>query len=150
MNVDALSGLYFIDTNVLVYTFDNQAIAKQHTAKAIITHALRTQRGVISSQVVQEFLNVALRKFVRPLTVSESREYLKMVLASLCRHTPSIRFYDQALLLREEITTSFYDSLIIQAAIDLGCSTLLSEDLQSGRKIRSLRIANPFAIDQGM
>jgi predicted nucleic acid-binding protein len=146
MNVDALSGLYFIDTNVFVYSFDDTAPVKQRTALQVVSHALRTQRGVISTQVVQEFMSVALRKFARPLTVSESREYLKVVMATLCRQTPSIRFCDQALLLREEISTSFYDSMIIQAAINLGCSTILSEDMQAGRYIHDLRIVNPFAL----
>jgi predicted nucleic acid-binding protein len=77
-------------------------------------------RAVISTQVVQEFLNVALRKFTHPMTVSEGREYLRKVLLPLCQHTPSPRFYDQALLLREEVGLSFYDALIVQAALESG------------------------------
>ena len=146
MNVDALVGLYFIDTNILIYTFDNSAPEKQRLARQIVSQALKSQRGVISTQVVQEFLNVAQRKFSRPLNVTDCREYLKSVLSTLCRQTPSIRFYDQVLLLREELTVSFYDSMIIQAAIELGCSTLLTEDMQSGRNIRGLKIINPFSL----
>ena len=144
MNVADLRGLFFLDTNVFVYSFDLDNPQKQVIAQNLIREALRTQRGVISPQVVQEFLSVALRKFAHPLTVSESREYLKTVLMPLCRHNPSMDFYDRALLLREETGFAFYDALIIAAAVESECSTLLSEDLQHKQKVRTLTILNPF------
>jgi len=144
MNVAELRGLFFLDTNIFVYSFDQDSPLKQITAQNLIREALRTQRGVISTQVVQEFLSVALRKFAHPLTVSESREYLKTVLMPLCRHNPSMDFYDRALLLREETGFAFYDALVIAAAVESECSTLLSEDLQHRQKVRTLTILNPF------
>ncbi len=145
MNVDELPGLYFLDTNVLVYSFDKSAPGKQTIAQGLIKHALSTQRGVISTQVIQEFLNVALRRFATPLIVSESREYLTSVLTPLCQHFPTTGFYNLALLVREETGYSFYDTLILTAAIEMGCSSLLSEDLQGGRVVRGVTIRNPFA-----
>jgi predicted nucleic acid-binding protein len=145
MNVADVSGMFFIDTNVLVYTFDRDDPEKQAAAQELLVMALRTGRGMISSQVVQEFLNVAMRQFAQPLTVSESRELLRALLIPLCRHYPTSEFYDRALLIREETGFSLYDALIVTAAIELECSTLFSEDLQVGRKIGGLRIANPFA-----
>lgn len=144
MNVDALDGSYFIDTNVLIHTFDSTAPDKQRLAQDIVTHALRTQRGAISSQVVQEFLNAALKKFTVPMSVSDARAYTQAVLLPLCQHFPSQQSYDHALLLKEETGFAFYDALIVAAAADIGCATLLSEDLQHGRKIRGLTIFNPF------
>ena len=144
MNAAESRGFYFLDTNVFVYSFDEASPGKQATARRLIRDALRTERGVISTQVVQEFLNVAARKFQRPLTLSESREYLRVVLVPLCRHFPSPEFYDRALLLREETGFSFYDALVVAAALESGCSTLLSEDLQHGQTIRGLTVRNPF------
>ena len=144
MNVADHRGLFFLDTNVFVYSFDPDNAAKQLVARQLILEGLRTQRGVISTQVVQEFLNVATRKFARPLSVTESREYLRTVMSPLCRHVPSTDFYDRALLLREEGGYSLYDTLIVAAAVESRCSTLLSEDLQHGRMIRDVRIVNPF------
>jgi predicted nucleic acid-binding protein len=89
-------------------------------------------------------LSIALRKFARPLSVSESREYLGVVLLPLCQHYPSTAFYDRALLLREETGFSFYDALVVTAAIETGCSVLLSEDLQHGREVKGVTIVNPF------
>jgi predicted nucleic acid-binding protein len=144
MNVLDLPGLFFLDTNIFVYSFDATAPQKQQTARNLIHNALGTQRGVISAQVVQEFLNVALRKFTQPMTITESRDYLKITLLPLCRHYPSALFYDRALLLKEATGFSFYDSLIVAAAVDMGCSTLLSEDLQDGRTVQGVKIINPF------
>jgi predicted nucleic acid-binding protein len=144
MNVADLSGLFFLDTNLFVYSFDAGAPAKQQIAQQWIAAALRTQRGVISSQVVQEFLNIALRKFAQPMSVSEAREYLRTVLTPLCQHVPSSGFYDRALLLREEIGFALYDCLVVMAAVEAGCTTLLSEDLQSGLVVHGVKIVNPF------
>ncbi|WP_420641016.1 PIN domain-containing protein [Candidatus Leptofilum sp.] len=145
MNVESLRGKFFLDTNILVYSFDPHAPEKQLIAQQLIETALSSQMGVISSQVVQEFLNVAQRKFAKPMGVAEARSYLNGVLLPLCQHFPSINWYDKALLLREEAGYSFYDALIVAAGVEMGCKTLLSEDLQNGRTIKNMTILNPFA-----
>jgi predicted nucleic acid-binding protein len=144
MNVADLPGLVFLDTNVLVYSFDASAPEKQQTAHKIVHSALLTQRGVISTQVVQEFLNLALRKFVQPLSMTDAREYLQTVLMPLCQHFPNMAFYDHALLIQQETGYSLYDALIVTAAVELNSTVLLSEDLQDGRIVHGVRIANPF------
>lgn len=145
MNVADRPGMYFLDTNILVYSFNSTAPTKQEIAKGLIQDALKSQRGMISSQVAQEFLNVALWKFARPMNVSDARQYLTAVLVPLCRHYPSMAYYDLALLVKEETSFSFYDSLIITAAIESGCHTLVTEDLQDGRTVRGVRIFNPYS-----
>ena len=145
MNVADLSGMFFLDTNIFVYTFDETAAEKRQIAQQLIRTALSTRRGVVSTQIVQEFLNVALHKFSRPMTVSDAQEYLKSVLLPLCQQYPTGTFYDRALLIKAETGYSFYHSLVVTAAIEAGCSTLLSEDLQDGRVIQGLTIVNPFA-----
>jgi predicted nucleic acid-binding protein len=92
MSVLNFPGLFFLDTNIFVYSFDVTAPHKQQTARDLIRAALSTQRGVISAQVMQEFLNVALRKFTQPMTIAESQEYLKITLLPLCRHYPCCIF----------------------------------------------------------
>lgn len=144
MNATSSVGLYFLDTNVLVYSFDINAEDKREISRGWIAHALQTQRGVISSQVIQEFLNLALRKFARPMRVSEAREYLRTVLQPLCQHFPSVGFYDHALLIKEQTGFALYDSLIVTAAVELKCTTLFSEDMQHGRVIEGVKILDPF------
>lgn len=144
MNVTDLRGLFLMDTNVLVYSFDTTEPRKQQIAQEIIRYALHTQRGVISTQVVQEFLNLALRKFAKTMSTADARQYLLSVLGPLCQQFPSISFYDQALSLQLETGYSWYDSLVVASAIEAGCTSLLSEDMQHNRKVRNVTIINPF------
>lgn len=144
MDIERTPGIVFLDTNILAYSFDHTSPQKQSVAQALIRQSLSTQRGAISTQVVQEFINVALRRFPRRFTVSECRVYAGAVLMPLCKHFPSLATFDHALLLQEETGYSFYDTLILAASIELGCATLLSEDLQHGRTIHGVKIVNPF------
>ncbi len=76
--------------------------------------------------------------------VSDSQEYLRTVLSPLCQHYPSVAFYERALLIKSETGYSFYDSLVVMAAIESKCTVLLSEDMKNGRVIHDLTIVNPF------
>lgn len=144
MNAADVQGNFFIDTNILVYTFDSSAPGKQAIARSWVREALSNQRGVISHQVAQEFLNVAMKKFVTPMGVTEAREYLRMVLLPLCQHFPGAGSLDHALLLKEQTGYGWYDSLILAAAEETGCRWLITEDLDHGRKLGGLTIFNPF------
>jgi predicted nucleic acid-binding protein len=144
MNAANMKGLFFLDTNVFVYTFDRTAPDKQRVAQEWVRQALLTQRGLTGAQVVQEFMNVALKKFENPMGVTEAREYLNGVMRPLCQHFPAMPSFDRALLIREETGYAWYDSLIIAAASEAKCLWLISEDLQHGRKIGSVTIHNPF------
>ncbi|MCL4858913.1 MAG: PIN domain-containing protein [Caldilineaceae bacterium] len=145
MSVIDSVGLFFLDTNILVYSFDHTAPDKQRVAQELIETALSTQRGLISTQVVQEFLNVLLRKFQQPMAVADAREYLHAVLLPLCQHFPSMVFYERALRIEQETGYSWYDALIIAAAAETGCRILISEDLQAGQTMHGVTIVNPFS-----
>lgn len=136
---------YFLDTNILVYTFDDREVGKKTAARELVSTALADGLGLISYQVVQEFLNVATQKFSRPLDASEARRFLDQVLAPLCEVFASITLYRRALEVRDRWRYGLHDSLIIAAALEAECSTLLSEDLQHGQQIERLVIVNPFA-----
>jgi len=139
-----MNGRFFLDTNILVYTFDGRAPAKQSLARQLVAEALAGRDGIVSYQVVQEFLNVALRKFDKPMTPSEAQLYLAKVLLPLCEVFPDSSLYSQGLSLVEETGFSFYDALIVASAAIGGCLVLLSEDLQHGRVVRGVEIRNPF------
>ncbi len=138
-------GHFFLDTNVLIYAFDQSAPAKQRVAEQLVRDALDTGRGIISAQVVQEFLHASRRKFKQPMTLAERQRHLQVVLKPLCHYFPSISSYELALLVAEETGYAFYDALIVTAAIESGCDTLLTEDLQHGRAVRGVKIVSPFA-----
>ena len=143
-----MSARYFLDTNIFVYCFDRVDRRKQRCAEVLVGTALEDHLGIISSQVLQEFLNVATRKFTRTMTPGECRAYMDTVLSPLCEVFPSFALYEQALSVHSDTGFSFYDSLIVAAALEGQCRWLYSEDLQAGRKIRGLTILNPFTQEQ--
>lgn len=145
MNGGENGGLFFLDTDILVYTLSTNEPRKQPLAAALVQKALDTRQGVISTQVVQEFLNVATRLATPIFSVVEATDYLDKVLWPLCAHFPSSAFYERALNIREATGYSFYDALIVAAAAQLGCYILYSEDLQHDRVIQGVRTVNPFA-----
>ena len=139
-----MSAKYFLDTHMIVYSFDAGQPAKKERALALIGDALQSGRGVISTQVIQEFLAVATRKFTVPLKAEDAKAYLKMVLGPLCQVYPDQALYEACLELQQETGYSFYDALILAGALRAGCEVLYSEDFQAGQQIRQLRIVNPF------
>ncbi|MFC2171274.1 PIN domain-containing protein [Acidobacteriota bacterium] len=140
-----MSAKYFLDTNVFVYSFDASAVKKRKVALELIHRALAEGQGIISWQVVQEFLNVATTKFEVPLSSSDCERYIDQVLAPMCEVYPSMTLYKSGLSIHEATKYGYYDSLIIAAALEAGCSTLFSEDLQAGRTFFGLTIENPFS-----
>jgi predicted nucleic acid-binding protein len=136
----------FFDSNVLVYMLDASATAKRVTARRLVSNALRTGAGRISFQVVQETLNVVIRKFQTPVTSVDARQFLNEVLAPLWTVMPNQALYDRALDLHARYQLHFYDALIVAAALAAGCTRLYSEDLQHGQRIEGLTIHNPFRV----
>ncbi len=134
----------FFDSNLFIYLFDDAAPAKQRRAQALVRMALETRSGCISHQVVQETLNVLTRKLAVPVTPSDAQAFLQQVLMPLWHVMPSQKLYTDALGLQSRLGFSFYDSLIVAAALERGCKRLFTEDLQHGQRIDGLRIENPF------
>lgn len=139
-----MSGRYFLDTNILVYTFDSANPSKQARARDLVSQALRDSRGVISYQVIQEFLNVATRKFAEPLSPEDCARYLDTVMLPLCHVYPSGELFRQALEIHATWKFSYFDSLIVAGAMAGGCERIYSENLQHGQQVRDLLIENPF------
>ena len=142
-----MNGKYFIDTNIFIYSFDASNIQKQNKSKEIIANALENSNGIISYQVIQEFLNVSTKKFKSPLIIADAQRVLTTILEPLCEVFSSIELYHQALEISERWQYSFYDSLVLSAAIKADCKTIYSEDLQHRQTIQNLQIINPFIKD---
>jgi predicted nucleic acid-binding protein len=136
---------FFLDTNIFVYSFDPSSAAKAQTSTELIRQAVATRKGMVSYQVVQEFFNVALRRFAHPMAVAEAEQYLGTVFRPLLAVQSSQALYSEALRLKDQHRLSWYDSLIVAAALEARCSVLYSEDLQHGQRFGDLRIENPFS-----
>ncbi len=139
-----MTGRFFLDTNVFVYSFDRSAPAKARRATQLIRQAIETKKGIVSYQVAQEFFKVALRRFAEPMTVPEAEQYLATVFGPLMLVHSSQALYGEALRLGHRYRLSWFDSLIVAAAIEGGCALLYSEDLGDGQRFGGLKVENPF------
>jgi predicted nucleic acid-binding protein len=139
-----MNAEFFIDTNVFVYHLDATDSRKHAVAERIVREALSSGNGCISYQVVQECLNVALRKAQLTLPVDLARSYLDAVLLPLMQIGAGESLYHRALDVQARWRYGFYDSLIVASALAAGCRTLLSEDLQHGQRVEGLTIVDPF------
>jgi predicted nucleic acid-binding protein len=139
-----MNDRFFLDTNIFIYSFDRGAVAKSRRASQLIRTALKTRKGITSYQVVQEFLNVALQRFAPPMRTDEAEQYLSTIFRPLLGIHSSPVLYLEALHLQSRYRLSWYDSLIVAAAIQAQCKLLLTEDLQHGQRFGDLRIENPF------
>ena len=139
-----MSAKYFLDTNIFVYSFDLGNAAKAKIARTLIDRAISEMQGVVSWQVLQEFCHVATSKFKTPLTTQNLQSYLDTVLVPLFKIVPSQGIFEEALSIKDRWHYTFYDSLIISAAVSYNCKTLYSEDLQHQQRLMGLQVVNPF------
>jgi len=139
-----MSDRYFVDTNIFVYAFEFPPSAKCQRAKDLIHQAITTQKGVISFQVAQEFINVALKQPQTSSTRIELEHYIAKILSPMMEVHSSQDLLNEALHIHRRYQLPWYDSIIVAAALEAQCEVLYSEDLQHGMKIRTMTIKNPF------
>lgn len=133
-----MSAEAFVDTNVLLY------LVSANAAKADRVEAVLAEGGVISVQVLNEFANVARRKFAAPWP--RVRASLDILRAAFEVVPVTVETHATGLDIAERYGFGLYDSLLLAAALGEGCITFWSEDMQHGQRIESvLTIRNPFA-----
>jgi predicted nucleic acid-binding protein len=126
----------FFDTNVLLY------LLSKESAKADRAEGLLASGGIVSVQVLNEFVSVASRKLA--MTIPEIREILSTI-RTVCIVKPlDIETHELGLDMAERYGFSIYDSLIVAAAVHARCAVLYTEDSQQGQVIDQLVIRNPF------
>jgi predicted nucleic acid-binding protein len=126
----------FLDTNILFY-------AQETTGKGDRARTVLAGGGKLSVQVLNEFTAVSRRNQRRDW--DEIAEAISDVLTVVDPPLPlTLDLHAAARALAEDHRLSFYDALIVAAAIEAGCDTLFSEDMQHGRSIGGLAIVNPF------
>ena len=133
-----MPGKVFFDTNVLIY-----AIA-QNDPRGSRAEALLAAGGVVSVQLLNEFVSVARRKMRMPWKdVTEALDAIRVLCPS---PVPiAISTHETALRIAEDYGYEIYDALVVAAALEAHCATLYSEDLQDGQVIGGkLTIRNPF------
>lgn len=139
-----MSDRFFLDTNVFVYELDRREPAKSQRASELIDSAVASKRGVVSYQVVQEFFHIALTRFAKPFSTREAEDYLSLTFKPILAVHSSPRLLLEALRVHGQFRFSWYESLIVAAALQAECSVLYTEDMQHGQRVGNVKIQNPF------
>ncbi len=136
-----MSARSFLDSNVLVYSDDATVPEKQSRALDLIERCRLERSGVVSTQVLQEYFVTSTKKLKVPADIARRK-------TELFSHFDLVQIEAEDILSAIDIhrihQISFWDALIVRAALRSRCKVLFSEDLQSGRKIDDLEIINPF------
>ena len=138
-----MKGRIFLDSNVVVYLFDRDSEEKRKRAREILDREGPRGRLAISTQVLQEFYVAVTRKLGRPLTEAAAEAAVRH-LSALDVVGVDTEIILAAVALSRRHRIAFWDALIVEAALSRGCTTLVSEDLQDGRRFGTLAIENPF------
>ena len=136
-------GRFFVDTNLLVYAYDSSAGKKWKTSSEVLSLLWTHRTGVLSTQVIQELFVSLTQKVKNPILPRAAKE----IISDLLRWPLVVNDGGnilRAVDLQIKYHFSFWDSLILQAAITSKSEFLLSEDFQDGQVIESVTILNPF------
>ena len=133
----------FIDTNVLVYADSGDEPVKQSIALTLLNQLRLNQKGVLSTQVLTEYCNVALNKLKLPhADIREQMQFWQQY--EVVQVTPDI--IHAGLDLHQTRSLGYFDALIVAAAKTSGCTVLYSEDMNAGEMVNGVRIVNPFRV----
>ena len=133
----------FVDTNILIYAYDVTAGQKHAIASNILADLWNARLGVVSTQVLQEFFVNVVHKIQRPIDIRLAKDIVRDLLKwhFVVNNGESIL---EAIDIHERYGYSFWDAMIIAAAIKGGAAVLMTEDLQDGQTIGGVSIKNPF------
>ena len=136
-------NLQFVDTNVLIYAHDRSAGQKHSRARELIRELWQSGDGCLSIQVLQEFYVNITQKVARPLTPAVAAQLI-VDMSVWQVHRPAVEDILDAIRLQDRHQISFWDAMIIASALQLGCQTIWSEDLNPGQVYDRVAVTNPF------
>ncbi len=139
-----MTGPVFVDSNILIYAHDAEAGTKQRRAKEQVQELWENAQGRLSTQVLQEFYVVVTQKIAKPVPRAVAREIVRDYGTWVHTQTTPATIV-RASELSEVWKISFWDSLIVASAGEMGASRLLSEDFSHGQVIAGVKVLNPFA-----
>lgn len=137
-----MSDRTFVDTSVLIYAHDVDAVRKRQTAKRVLQELWNDGTGVLSPQVLQEFYVNVTRKIHIPISQESARLVVNNYAVWCIDTTPSVIF--SAFQIEDGSKIGFWDALIVASALKSGARRILSEDLNPGQIIAGVLIENPF------
>jgi len=133
----------FVDTNVLLYAYDDTDPGKRDRARAWLTVCWQLRCGRVSTQVLNEFYSNARRRFATAISAGDARAEVRRLQQwrPWQIDQPTI---ETAWAIESRYNINYWDALMVAAAQHMGCASMLTEELQHGQIIDSVRVVNPF------
>ena len=138
-----MNAKLFLDSNVLIYAYDNGDRSKQIRAQEILNRGLASNNIVLSVQVLSEFYTTVTKRYEEPLSKDQAREVILLV--DVLQIVPiDVSLVKRAIETHDRYQINYWDGLIIAAAEYGRCETILSEDLNTGQFYHGIKVENPF------
>jgi predicted nucleic acid-binding protein len=137
--------LVFLDTNILLYAFDDRDVRKRDASRGWLSACWARRCGRISSQVLHEFYWNARKKFPTALSAGDARAEVRRYQLWQPWQVDHATV-ESAWAVESRWQMGYWDALMVAAAQQQGCELLLTEDLQHEQRIDRLRILNPFLV----
>lgn len=138
-----MSGVAFVDSNILIYAHDRDAGLRRDRARQLCGKLWQDRSGCVSVQVLQEFYVTVTRKLRTPVVRAQARELVRAYASWVVSPTTPETVL-RATELGEAAEIGFWDALIVAAAEQSGAEILYSEDLNDGQVIAGVRVVNPL------
>ncbi|MFZ0499456.1 MAG: PIN domain-containing protein [Steroidobacteraceae bacterium] len=139
-----MSGVAFVDSNILIYAHDLDAGVKRERAVAKLRELWNSGTGRLSVQVLQEFYLNATQKLATPIARSTAREIIRTY-GVWVHHATTVETVTRATEISDLARISFWDALIVASAEEADADELLSEDLNAGQTIVGIKLMNPLS-----
>ncbi len=138
-----MTGRVFVDTNILIYALDPADQIKRQISVDLLKTTIASRSLTLSPQSLNETYRVLVQRR-RLMPVNAARAYIR-TLAPWAIAPLDAKTTERAFAVEDETGYGWWDCLMLAAAMQADCRLFVSEDLQDGREVAGLRIANPFA-----
>jgi len=119
----------FLDTNLFVYAVDDSGSGKGTVARDVILESLQKKIGVVSHQVIQEFVNVTTYKFKQPISQKNCVLFLETYIYPMWKKLPTKELFNEGMRIQDRYQLPYYDAQIVASALQAKCKKLYTEDL---------------------
>ena len=133
----------FLDTNILVYAYDNHQPDKQRIAQQLLKESIAQESAVLSVQVLGEFFTVVTRKIKPPMSADDARRIIA-TLRILPVEVVDYSLVERAVDTHIRYNIQYWDALVVAAAERANCTTIATEDLNPDQKYNGIAVFNPF------
>ncbi len=139
-----MKSKYFLDSCVFIRSFDKESPEKMKKSKDLIKTTLKSNKGIISYHVIQEFLIEAMHKFKNPIKAVDCKVYVSNFLFPICEIFPTIDLVKNAIDIIVETELDFNNAIKLAAAVQGNAKVYYTEVLGNLYEIKGLKVVNPF------